>query len=194
MNHRVTDVQLLYDDSKALYDKVVTERADSIINNLNQTVSTLKNSWEGKDASVQINNVVDVYNAMVKIRNALAQLALDSSLVATKYREIQNANRSNMETLVPLMEPYTDNRDTISITAEAMNGKNMLDNVTNMYDEFKSEVNRYYQAIMGNWQAGPKRDEAVGAFDEFMASSSKYQQILEEVSQSITDAIANYMM
>ena len=103
MNHKVQNVQQLYDDAKNLYEKVVCGKADEIINNLNQAINVLKNSWEGKDAGVQINNVVDVYNAMTKIRNALAGLAKDSSTVASKYREIQNANRAALESLPPIV-------------------------------------------------------------------------------------------
>ncbi len=202
MNHKVNNVQQLYDDAKKLYDDIVLGKADNIINNLNQAISTLKNSWEGKDAGAQINNVVEVYNAMTKIRNALAQLSKDSSVVASSYREIQNANRANLDTLVPLtiegekimIEPYEDNRDTINITAEAMNGKSALDNVNNLYEEFKTDVRRYYEAIMGNWQAGTGRERAETAFSNFMASSNRYKSILEEVSQSITDALKNYTL
>ena len=196
MNHKVNNVQQLYEDN------VVLGKADDIINKLNAAVESLKSSWEGKDAGVQINNIVDVYNAMAKIRNALALLAKNSSTVASGYREIQNANRANFESLSPLMidkevatiAPYQDNRDTINITQEAMNGKTLLDEVNTSYEEFKDSVNRHYQAIMDNWQAGVGRSDAEGAFQEFMTNATKYHTTLEEVSQSITDAIKNYNM
>ena len=202
MNHRVNNVQQLYEDSKNLYNNVVLGKADGIINDLNQAINALKSSWEGRDAGVQINNVVDVYNAMAKIRNALAELSKDSSTVASGYREIQNANRANLENLPPLviegekspMSPYQDDRDTINITAEAMNGKTLLDNVNNAYEEFKSDVNRHYQAIMDNWKAGFGRENAEAAFNDFMNNANKYKTILEDVSRSITDAIRNYKM
>ena len=202
MNHRVNNVQQLYEDSKNLYNNVVLGKADGIINDLNQAINALKSGWEGRDAGVQINNVVDVYNAMAKIRNALAELSKDSSTVASGYREIQNANRANLENLPPLviegekspMSPYQDDRDTINITAEAMNGKTLLDNVNNAYEEFKSDVNRHYQAIMDNWKAGFGRENAEAAFNDFMNNANKYKTILEDVSRSITDAIRNYKM
>ena len=202
MNHRVNNVQQLYEDSKNLYNNVVLGKADGIINDLNQAINALKSGWEGRDAGVQINNVVDVYNAMAKIRNALAELSKDSSTVASGYREIQNANRANLENLPPLviegekspMSPYQDDRDTINITAEAMNGKTLLDNVNNAYEEFKSDVNRHYQAIMDNWKAGFGRENAEAAFNDFMNNANKYKTILEDVSRSLTDAIRNYKM
>ena len=137
MNHKVIDVQQLYDDSVSLYDNVVCNKADTIIDDLGKAINTLKNSWEGIDAGVQINNVVDVYNSMTKIRNALAGLAKDASFVASKYREIKNANRAGLQELSAVsvtgekspLEPYSDNRDTINITGDALQAKTELDAV-----------------------------------------------------------------
>jgi len=202
MDHRVVSVQDLYEDASALYNDVVCGKADTVIDSLGRAIEILKNSWEGMDAGVQINNVVDVYNAMAKIRNVLATLAKDSSFVASKYREIQNANRAGYEDLAVItiggeknpLEPYSDARDTININSEALNGKSLLDSVNGMYDEFKSEASRYHDSIMGNWQAGTGRNNAEAAFEEFMQSADKYKQILADVSDSIADAIKNYQM
>ena len=200
MNHKVIDVQQLYDDSVSLYDNVVCNKADTIIDDLGKAINTLKNSWEGIDAGVQINNVVDVYNSMTKIRNALAGLAKDASFVASKYREIKNANRAGLQELSAVsvtgekspLEPYSDNRDTINITGDALQAKTELDAVNANYEEFKSEVGRHYDQIMNNWQQGTGRQNADSAFNEFMESSAKYKEILENVSNSIAEALRNY--
>ncbi len=200
MNHKVIDVQQLYEDSVSLYENVVCNKAETIIDSLGKAINTLKNTWEGADAGVQINNVVDVYNSMTKIRNALAGLARDSSFVAAKYREIQNANRAGLQDLSAVnisgeksqMEPYSDSRDTINITSDALGAKTLLDTVNSMFDEFKTEVNRHYEEIMSNWQQGTGRQNADSAFNEFMESSTKYKEILENVSNSIAEALRNY--
>ena len=202
MNHKVNDVGQLYEDAKNLYNVVVKEQGDGIINDLNAAITSLKNSWKGADAGVQINNVVDVYNGMAAIRNALATLAKDSSTVAANYRDIQRLNSASMDALSPLavegsiprMEPYTDTRDTIDITAEAVNGKSKLDATNDAYESFKSAVERSYNAIMDNWQAGPGRNNAESAFAEFMSNANKYKQTLEDVSRSITTALSNYQL
>ena len=202
MDHRVQNVGLLHADALALYSDVVNGTADSIIKDLGAAIENLKSNWEGRDAGIQINNVVDVYNAMVKIRNALAELAKDSTTVAAQYRKIQNANRANLEDLAPAsfveerapIGSYSDNRDTININPEALAGKTLLDNVNDRYDEFHAGVRSAYQKIMDNWQAGTGRDKAVAAFDDFMSSSNKYKGILVDVSASINDALKNYQL
>ena len=202
MNHKVNDVGQLYEDARTLYEVVVKEQADGIIDGLNAAIATLKNAWKGVDAGVQINNVVDVYNGMANVRNALANLAKDSSTVASNYREIQRLNSANIDALRPIeverivqpMEAYEDRRDTIDITPEAVNGRSKLDAANDSYETFKTAVDRQYNAIMDNWQAGPGRNNAEGAFSEFMANAKKYKQTLEDVSASITTALSNYQL
>lgn len=203
MNHKVNSVQTLHDDAMALYNNVVIGSADTsaetLINNLNSGIQTLKSCWEGKDAGVQIQNVVSVHNALVGIRNALAQLAMDSSKIASNYRDIQNANGAGLETLSVIncdtktvMEDYSDTRDTINITPEANNGKAKIDAANNSMDGFISEVSKYYNSIMENWTVGTGRDNAVQAFDSFIANSNQYKEILSQVSTSIATALQNY--
>lgn len=203
MNHKVNSVQTLHDDAMALYNNVVIGGADTsaetLINNLNSGIQVLKSCWEGKDAGVQIQNVVTVHNALVGIRNALAQLAMESSKIASNYREIQNANGAGLEILSVIncdtktvMEDYSDTRDTINITPEANNGKSKIDAANNSMDGFISEVSKYYNSIMENWTVGTGRDNAVQAFDSFIANSNQYKEVLSEVSTSIATALQNY--
>ena len=199
MNHKVNSVQSLYDDSVALYNNVVNGTAVAIINDLNQGIANLKNTWQGKDAGVQIQNIVEVHNALVGIRNALGQIAVDCSKIASNYREIQNANGAALESFgaiacenMSTLAPYTDERDTVSITQEANNGKAKVDNATNTIDEFISKARSSYDAIMNNWTAGSGRDNAVSVFEQFFNTANQYKQTLSGVSQSIATAIQNY--
>lgn len=202
MNHKINNVGKLYTDSSDLYSRVVKEQADGIISELDAAITTLKNVWEGVDAGVQINNVVDVHNGMVAVRNALAGLAKDSSAVAANYREIQRMNKGDIEELVPItvdegkptLPAYEDRRDTINITPEALNAKNKLDIATQEYETFKTAVERGYNDIMDNWTAGIGRNNADSAFNDFMANSDRYKQILNDVSASIATALKNYKM
>ena len=156
MNHKVEDVGILYEDSKELFNVVVKDQADGIIRDLNAAITTLKNSWKGADAGVQINNVVDVYNGMISIRNALAHLAVDSSLVAVNYRDTQRLNSANMDALEPVeldmelqnMEPYSDTKNTIDITTEAVNGRAKLDATNDTYDDFEEVMLKMHLLIL----------------------------------------------
>lgn len=203
MNHKVASVSDLYVSAKNLFEHgVVNEEissADTIITNINSGIEILKNCWKGKDAGVQIQNLVVVHNAMVGIRNALGTLSVDASKIASNYREIQNANGAGLEPLVPLaieprsiLENYVDVADTVSITPDAKNGKVKVDAANGAMDQFISTVQRYYDEIMTNWTIGTGREEAENAFTTFMNHSQEYKETLNSVSTSITTAIQNY--
>ncbi len=203
MNHKVNSVQALHDDAYGLYNNVVigsaNYSAETLIANLSSGIQILKGCWEGKDAGVQIQNIVRVHNAMVAIRNTLGNLCVEASKIAANYRQIQNSNGAGMEvfgTIISeekaVMEDYSDTRDTINITPDADNGRLKIDAANGAIDNFISEVKKYYTAIMDNWQAGIGRQEAVDAFDAFLSSSNQYKETLSIVSSSIQTALRNY--
>ena len=103
--HKVVNVQELFDDSVALYDDCIvsgSSSADAILGDLYAAYENLKNCWEAKDAGVQINNIVLVYNELVGIRNALAKWAESATKVAADYRDVQNSNGAGFESFVPV--------------------------------------------------------------------------------------------
>ena len=202
MDHKVANVQQLHDDAMYLYNNLVVggeNSADYILNNLSQSIDNLKNNWKGKDAGYRIQEVIDVHNAMVTVRNALAQLASDSSKVAVNYRNIQNANGAGLDQLSTIsfdtksvLSGHTDTADTIDINPEAEAARNLIDGANNALDVFKTDVKFRYDYIMDNWTVGTGRDAAQGAFDMFSANVNKYKETLNDVSGNITKALQNY--
>jgi uncharacterized protein YukE len=203
MRHNVSSVQTLHDDAYALYNNVVIGgseySSDTIIANLASGIENLKNSWKGKDAGVQIENVVKVHNAMVEIRETLAVLATVTSKIAANYREIQNSNGAGLETFSyitsdskTILPDYTDMADTINITPDANNGRVKIDAASTAIDQFISEAKRYYNNIMQNWTAGTEREELISRFETLISNSNTYKETLNSVSQSIRTALSNY--
>ena len=205
MNHKVNSVSNLHVDGTSLFKNLVVGTSDfssaTIIKNLELGIEGLKKSWEGKDAGVQINNVVTVYNAMVGIRNALALLASETTKIASDYRDIQNSNGAGLETLtriqsdvLPTIPEYSDNRDMVNITQDAVNGKQKIDAANNAIATFVNEVKKSFDNIMNNWTMGPGRDQARASFEHFVTHSKDYINLLSEASQSIATALKNYGM
>lgn len=205
MNHSVTNVQNLYDDARRLYDAYVVgsdASADKVLYNLGEAIENLKEYWKGVDAGVQINSLVSVYNSMVSVRNVLAELAVESTKIASYYREIQRSNSGNkLEALSELsfeskgtMGEYTDNADTISIVPEAAQGRVLVNDSKNVLESFKNGVEGLLEDILDNWTAGAGRDNAVSTFGQFKTDVASYQEILSKVSTSITTALENYQI
>ncbi len=205
MNHKVNNVQNLFDDAKTLYNVTVTgstvDSAETLISNLQSGIDILKNCWEGKDAGVQIQNLIVVYNGMVGIRNSLGALAETTTKIASNYREIQNSNGAGLESLTPVaneirttLPDYSDNRDTINISPEAVNGNQKVTAANSEFDNFTNKAKYQFDAIMNNWTAGPGRDQYQDEFNSFLANANKYKELLNQVSNSVTTAIKNYGM
>lgn len=203
MNHKINNVTDLYEDAKRLYNELIISSndssADGILAHLNTAIEALKTSWEGKDAGKQINNIIGVYNSIVDVRNRLSRLSANCCEIASNYREIQNNNGGGLPSLQKieiseknLINEYTDLRDTISISAEANKGKEMVDAAYSGFDSFLDEVQRLYNKIMDNWASGPGKEDADDAFNQFMSVSNRYKEILSTASLEITNAIKSY--
>lgn len=205
MNHKVNSVANLYSSASNLHRSIVNGSQDTsaakIMQNLKEGIDNLEQNWEGHDAGVQINNVVTVYNAMGRIKDMLDELASEASKISSDYRAIQKANGANnleeLSRIVPeapstRIAEYSDTRDTINIQTGAVTGKQKIDNANSAIDGFIASVKREFDDIMNNWTAGPKREEAKQVFDEFVANSNKYKQLLNETSESIATSMKNY--
>ena len=202
MDHKVEDVQKLYNDSTDLYNNVVVKNessAENMLSDLDAAIKNLKENWKGIDAGGKIQEVINVHNALVGVRNDLAHLASDSSGVASYYRDIQIANDAHLERLEVLsvsdktnLDSYTDTEDKIDINEAAETGRDLIDNVRSVFDSFVGKVQEEYQEIMNNWTVGTGRDRATDSFENFLENAEAYKTTLRNVSDSITTALKNY--
>ena len=137
---------------------------------------------------------------MVAVRNSLGALAETTTKIASSYREIQNSNGAGLETLTPVanevktvLAAYSDNRDSVNISvSEANNGNSNIRTANSEIENFISEVRKSFDAIMNNWTAGPGRDEFQNEFNSFVSNANRYRELLDQASNSITQAITNY--
>lgn len=203
LNHKVENVGKLLEDSKNLLENITNGASNSaygIIKYLDDSYTILTGCWKGMDAGVQINNIVTVYNAMVTFRRNMADMAIFAHSIGIHYREIQSLNGANVEVPAPINDgvsvsakaEYHDNTDTIDITPEAMTAKNKLDIAKNSFEDLKSSFASLKNAILSNWTAGDRHDEFEGIFQDFESSFKKYEELLNEVCETITKALANY--
>lgn len=202
MNHKLINVETLHVDATSLYTSVVMggeNSADTMIANLAVAVEILKTNWKGADAGVNIQNVIEVHNELVKVRNALAKLAKDSSTVAANYRDIQIRNGAPLGDLVPVMTTdksvlpnHTDDADTIDINPGADGGRVLIVRTKDAIDGFISAARSSKDAILDNWLVGTGRNDADEAFATFEANAKNNKGKLELASQVITMALQNY--
>lgn len=204
MDQKVNSVETLHSDACNLYTDIVEGGGDysakTVIDHLVNAIDNLKQNWKGKDAGVQINNIINVHNAMIEVRNALALLSSESSKVASNYREIQNANGAGLETLTPVstenrttIEPHEDNNDTVDITVDVVTGRDKVNSALTSIEAFIPKVQAKYNDIIENWTKGDEnRQKCIEAFDSFITNAGTYKDNLSSVATSIETAIKNY--
>ena len=202
MNHSVSSVEELYEDAKSLMelcDSTSESGASAIINNLDSAIDVLKNNWEGKDAAVQIQNLIEVRNIVANLRNELAKLATAASKIASLYRSVQVIAGSGEGELSPLegfpvstLDNYEDERDTIKINANAHEALSYISGASVSLSGFAGQVQTYYNAILNNWTAGVTRDVIQSVFDTFISNVKSYQSVLSTVSSTVSNAINRY--
>ena len=201
MNHKLDNVEQLYSDASYLYTTVVSGNsgADGMIRELSQAVEILKTNWKGADAGLKIQEVISVCNELVEVRNALAVLAKDSSIVASNYRRIQLENGVPFGELSPInisdkspLDEHTDVADTIDINPEADMGRALIDSVRDSIDNFILDAKKTKDDILNNWKVGTGRNNADEAFYKFESNANKNKEKLESVSSNITKALQNY--
>ena len=200
MNHKVENIELLYNDAKGLLDNVVLGTADDVMSTLEAGIDNLKTNWHGADATVNINDLIKVYNGLSEIRNALAELAVNSSLVAKTYQDIQINNGASVAPLSELsytkksgLETYSDSTPGVSIVPTANEGKGKVDSAKSSFESFVEEAKSAYDKIMNNWTVGGEtRAAAESAFTTFNNEVNNYISVMTDVSTNITNALSNY--
>jgi len=202
MNHRIENVQLLHEQSRQLLTAVSEGKGKELLGNLVAGIENLEKNWIGSDAAVQIQRVVEVHNALVGFVNALGQFGVDSSKVASNYREIQRTNGAALENLEPLNFAAYNTRvvnvnaaDTIQINSDAEVGRNHIIAATSNLSDFYNTVKSIYgDMIERNWTQGTGREAAIEAFGTFSSKYPTYQEVLDSVSKNVTTALSNYQM
>ena len=206
---RISNVdQLALTAKETLYETHVMGirgEAEKSANGMRETlasaIATMKEYWAGKDAGVQINNVIQVYNALGTIGNGAASLAKLSLQAAQIIRDAQNANGAGFQTIDTIfpvemtdMPPHTDDRDTVSITSEVQNASTLLSNVVESINVFKTNIGNVKDEIADNWQTGESigRNQALSSFQDLIDSITKYQEYLNSAVESVNTAFANY--
>ena len=199
--HKVNNVTELRNYADQLLQQVVSNNADSILDNLRQAIENIKANWKGKDAGLRIQEIIKVHNSMVELRNKIAQYAVDTSKVAVAYREAQNAGGANFETLTTLsfdvktnIPDYSDLTDTIDINPSVEAGKRYVDAANDSMDELVSNFEAKKNEIMSRWIAGPGRDAAEDVYNLLKSSVVQHKQTLTVVSSNISKALQNYTM
>lgn len=204
MVHEISSLEELISSSTNVVNVDAKVTAKNVLDKLNQayTILGVNENWKGKDAGAQINNIVEVYNAMAKYHYNLADLGTYVfNDIAVKYREIQSQNGASVEVPAKFATPeqvaaisyQPDQRDVVEIKDdEANNAVADLDEAVKGLEELISAFKNDFSVITTNWKSGPKREEFMSEFQDFESNIKGFEEKLNEAKEHVSRAVANY--
>jgi len=200
MEHRVENVGSLFEDSKKILIEVVKGTTDDMLGNISSAINNLKNTWKGKDAGVQIMNVITTYNILVKFRNDLSKIATNCMEIAAKYRNVHISNGVSAEHFsvsriddLPTLQEYFDNADTVNILPQADSSRASLEKAVVNMESLLTLIREYQGKIFNNWvSGGSTRENAYFVFENFIRTADRYSTSLSDTAKSIKTALTNY--
>ena len=199
MNFHASDLDGAYDTLNNLY-LLSTKDGEKIESKLVEIIFNLQKHWKGNDATIHINNLIDVYKGLNSIINCVLYVAHNVSIPIVKAQTIRNANggRGNVGNLISYNQETRVSFEQLDITAEyfvdpigAPFDYNELCEVCDLFKLFCTNFSQYKDELLNNWTSGNDRDKAINEFGEFETNVSMYISKLNNAKGNLEVAVSN---
>ena len=199
MNFHANDLDGAYETLSALYS-LATSDGEKLETSLKTVITNLEGHWKGNDATIHINNLMDVCKGLNAIINSVKYVAHNVSMPIVKAQTIRNSNggRGNVGEVIPYNEEAPLVFTQLEPTAEyyvdpvgAPTDYNELSEVCDLFTVFCNKFHEYKEELLGNWISGNDRDKAVSNFEEFESNVSSYTSKLNNAKGNLEIATSN---
>ena len=198
MDINVSNLDLGYEQCHDLNVEAATS-GENLLNNLAATINNLKSHWIASEATIHINNLIVVYEALVALITDAKGVTADASAKIIAIQEVRNANggAGMVGDLLSNAAPASVSIGRLDPTSEyyvdpaAANDHAMLTDVCASYSSFVGRFNTIKDELFRNWTAGANRENVVGNFNEFEANSETYRKYLNDANDNLGIAVAN---
>lgn len=198
MNINVRDLDLGYSQCEEL-NNLSKNSGTNLINNLSTDINNLKAHWKGTDATVHINNLIKVYDALVALVTDAKVITCNSGSAISTIQEVRRSNGGSGNIGGPLdgNAPDVTSLPIVESTSEyfcdpsARTDYTLLEQICSDYSSFINNFRSQKDALMSNWTAGANRENAVKVFDEFDSNSETYNKYLTDAKENLEIAVSN---
>ena len=198
MNIEVMDLDRGYNQCEAL-NTLSSTKGEQLISSLETDVSNLKVNWKGNDATVHINNLIKVHDALVEVVTSAKALTSAAGASMSAIQKVRNANGGSgaIGADLPSNEPQHNAIQIVTETNEyyckpaAEGDYNTLVEICTNFNSFKEDFIAKKDELMSNWTAGCNHEVAVSKFNEFAENSDTYYSILTSAKDNLQTAISN---
>lgn len=191
------NLDLGYEQCRDLYS-AVSSRGEELLQNIKTVYNGLNNHWKGTDATLHINQLVDIHTA---VNTFVADTANAVAYAAEKIVQVQEVRKANGsagavgELLGQLSEQERLSKigetSEYSCTPEAKEDYQNLVQVCGEFDEFVKTVHEETEDLMNNWREGNERDKVVKNTQDFENLSEEFKKMLAETRSALDIAVAN---
>lgn len=167
---------------------------------LKNVISNLQLHWKGNDATVHINNLMDVCSGLDDIINSVMMVAHNVSIPIVNAQTIRNSNggMGDIGTVIPYNQQAPLTFQKLESTTEyyvdpvgAPKDYFELCDVCTTFTGFCNKFSQYREELMNNWISGTNRDKAVSDFTEFESNVLSYTKKINEAKDNLGTATSN---
>ena len=174
-------------------------KGEKLISDLESTITNLKLHWVASDATVHINNLINVHDALVAlITDAKADTA-DAAERIIAIQTIRSANGGGGLVGDPLSSSAPksnvlvkcDDTSAYNVDPSAKDDYFMLQEECTSFSSFVSEFTQMKDELFNNWQQGANRETAVSNFSKFADNADTYNTYLTSARDNLGIAVSN---
>lgn len=194
------DLDLGYEQVVAIHN-YITNTGSEIATRLNGNIDKLANDWVAEDATLHINNLIDVHNKLVKfIKSSVEAL----SIATEKIVEVQETRESNGARSAMVGGKVSRDLDIAGDKAEISTSVKYTSDVAALrgdYDElgqlieefrlFADKVNQSNEELMSNWIAGNRREETKQELESFKVIAAEAKEKMNNAYDKLGTATTN---
>ena len=194
------DLDLGYEQVVQIHSYICGE-GESLATRINGNIDKLTNDWVAEDATIHINNLIDVYNKLVKfIKGSVAVLAeATEKIVEVQETRESNGAKSSMvggkvSKEVDLAGDKAEITTSVKYTTDVAVLRADYDELNNLTEEFKAfadKVEKDGDELMQKWLAGNKRSETFEELESFKTISKESHAKMTEACEKLELAVSN---
>lgn len=199
MNFQANNLDAAYSQVKEL-NTLATTTGVNLVESLTSNIKSLKSHWKGSDATLHINNLINVREALVAIVSDVSAVAHNVSMPIVQAQTIRNSNGGGGEVgeIISLYNGVLEKIETLSDTTEyfvdpvnAPLDHQQLSSICDQFNSFYTSFQSIKEDLMNNWISGSDRGQAVSDFEQFEANATTYSKNLTEARDNLGIATSN---
>ena len=199
MDINVNNLDLGYEQSKEL-NLLVKKDGELLLNNLYTNITNLKLHWIGSDATLHINNLITVYEALGALLTDAKKITADVGNRMIAIQRVRNANGGGgkvgdeLSDEAPSSQVIAKCAETTeyNVDLKASEDYSLLVDECEQFSDFVNNFDKEKEALFDNWVAGVNRDSAVSNFEKFKSNSETYNKYLLDAKNNLDIAIQNF--